>query len=243
MISRAVQAGVTRILNPGIDLNSSRSALEIAENTPEVFAACGVHPNDALTWDGSTLEELRKLAGHAKIVAIGEIGLDYYREQTPVEVQKLVFRSQLSLAAELGLPVIIHNRQASDDLLEMLAIWHEELVESGSPLLESPGVLHSFSADLSTARRAIELNFFIGITGPITFQKADDLRKIIQSIPLSSLLIETDSPFLTPHPHCGERNEPAFVRWIAEKIAEVHDLPVEMVAEKTTSNSHLLFSW
>jgi len=242
-VSRARDAGVIRILNPGIDVESSRAAVEIAETTPEVFAACGVHPNDALTWKADTLDELRKLAGHEKIVAIGEIGLDYYRDRTPEDVQKLVFRSQLTLAAELGLPVIIHNRQASEDIMDMLAVWHQELIASGSPLVQSPGVLHSFSADIITARRALELNFFIGITGPITFRNADDLRQIIRSIPLSSLLIETDSPFLTPHPHRGERNEPAFVRWVAEKISEVHNLPIQVVAEKTTSNSNLLFGW
>jgi len=243
VVARALNAGVIRILNPGIDIESSRAAIAIAEKTPEVFAACGVHPNDALTWEDGTLEELRQLAGHDKVVAIGEIGLDYYRDRAPADIQKHIFQEQLSLAAELELPVIIHNRQASQDILEMLTAWHRELSASGSPLVDHPGVLHSFSADSVTARRALELNYYIGITGPVTFHNAEVLRQVIHTVPLSSLLIETDSPFLTPHPHRGKRNEPAHVRWIAEKIAEVHNLPIQVVAENTSSNSNRLFAW
>ena len=232
-----------RFVNPGIDLQSSLAALQIADAHEEVFVACGVHPNDALTWNSDTLNELRKLVRHPKVVAIGEIGLDYYRDRAPKELQKRILSEQLALAADAGLPVVIHNRQATDDILELLTSWHADLVSSGSPLAERAGVLHSFSGDTVAARKALEIKFMIGISGPVTYRNADDLRRIIASLPLSALLIETDAPFLTPHPHRGERNEPAHVRWVAEKIAEIHDLPLQVVAEQTNANSQKLFNW
>ncbi len=243
VISRARDAGVLRLVNPGIDLQSSLAALQIADTHEEVFVACGVHPNDALTWNRDTLNELRKLVRHPKVVAIGEIGLDYYRDRAPKELQKRILSEQLALAADAGLPVVIHNRQATDDILELLTSWHSDLVSSGSPLAERAGVLHSFSGDAVAARKALEIKFMIGISGPITYRNAEDLRRIIAWLPLSALLIETDAPFLTPHPHRGERNEPAHVRWVAEKIAEIHDLPLQVVAEQTNANCQKLFNW
>lgn len=243
VISRARDAGVLRLVNPGIDLQSSRAALQIADTHEDVYVACGVHPNDALTWKRDTVNELRKLVKHPKVVAIGEIGLDYYRDRAPRDLQKHVLNEQLALAAEVGLPVLIHNRQATDDILELLASWHSDLVSSGSPLTERAGVLHSFSGDGLAASKAIELNFMLGISGPITYRNAEDLRRVVAGLPLSALLIETDAPFLTPHPHRGERNEPAHVRWVAEKIAEIHDLPLQVVADQTNVNSQKLFSW
>ena len=243
VLDRARHAGLQRILNPGVDLPSSRAAITLGDRYEEVYVACGVHPNDALTWNAHTLSELRQLTSHPKVIAIGEIGLDYYRDRAPHDLQKRIFQDQLALAAEINLPVVIHSRQAMRDILQLLADWQSELIRKNSPLAGCPGVLHSYSGDLQEARQAIELNFMIGVTGPVTYQKADDLRQTLSQVPLSSLLIETDAPFLTPHPHRGERNEPAFVRFTALKLAEIHHVTVDTLAEKTTSNSQKLFNW
>lgn len=243
VIERARRAGVERILIPAIDLPSSRRILELADTFHEVYAAVGVHPNDALSWTGDTLNALQHLAGHPKVVAIGEIGLDYYRDRSPPELQRQILGEQLALAESLGLPVIIHNRQASEDVLELLKSWHQKLVANGSPLSVRPGVLHSFSAGLSLAEQAIQLGFSIGFTGPITYRKAEDLREVARSIPLESILIETDAPFLPPEPYRGQRNEPAYVRLVAEKIGAVRDEAFSAVAQKTTQNAQRLFGW
>ncbi len=243
VVSRARDAGIVRILNPGVDLGSSRMAIELAEAFEEVYAACGVHPNDALSWDDDTNQSLKRMVKHPKVVAIGEIGLDYYRDRAPRDLQRKILVQQLALATEVALPVVIHNRQAADDTLDLLSAWHADLVSSSSPLAERPGVLHSFSGDREVARRAIDLNFIIGITGPITYRNAEELRQTIRSVPITALLVETDAPFLTPQPHRGERNEPAYVAWVVEKIAEIHNLPVQVVKEQTTANSNKLFHW
>jgi TatD DNase family protein len=243
VISRARDTGVVRMLNPGIDLSSSSTAIRLADSYEEVFVACGVHPNDALSWNDESEHALRRMVNHPKVVAVGEIGLDYYRDRAPRDMQKVILGKQLAVAGEAALPVVIHNRQASEDTLELLSAWHADLVSSGSTLAAQPGVLHSFSGDHELAARAVEMNFMIGITGPITYRNADDLRQVVRSIPLSALLIETDAPFLTPQPRRGERNEPAYVAWVAEKIAETKCLPIQEVMEQTTANSYRLFHW
>jgi len=243
IIENARQAGVIRILNPGIDLVTSQDAITLAQLHPEVYAAIGIHPNDGDSWDDTVPSTLRSMASGSKVVAIGEIGLDYYRKRTAPNVQKRIFRLQLELAGELGLPVIIHNRQASDDILEILEKWYLELDRYSPVLAKRPGVLHSFSDNLAVAQRAMALNFDIGITGPITFKNAPELQKLVSEIPLSFLLIETDAPFLTPHPFRGRRNEPANVYYVAEKIAEIKNLPITSVAEQTTANASRLFDW
>jgi TatD DNase family protein len=248
IIERARQAGLQRILNPGIDLSSSRQAVEQAERYAELFAAVGVHPNDSTSFGPNTLDELRRQAApggrkHPGVVAVGEIGLDYYRDRAPQDLQQKVFREQLSLAEDLGLPVIIHNRDASHDLLPILKEWQAGLVERSSPLAERPGVLHSYAGDLETAREATQLNFYIGITGPVTFKNAASLQEIVSVLPLSRLLVETDGPFLTPHPHRGKRNEPSFVRYTVEKIASLHHRTVSDVARETSDNARKLFNW
>lgn len=243
VLERAFEAGVTRILNPGIDLPSSRAAVKLAESHPAVFAAVGVHPNEAKTWSPNSFDELRELMSHPKVVAVGEIGLDYYRDYAPRELQQQVLGLQLSLAAERGLPVIIHNRLAGVDLLASLSRWIASLSELHPSLARSPGVLHSFSEGLEIAQKAIALNFFIGITGPVTFRNAPELRQTISQLPVDNLLIETDAPFLTPHPHRGERNEPAYVRFVADKISEIYNLPVQVVGSVTSANADRLFNW
>jgi TatD DNase family protein len=231
------------MVNPSVDIASSQKVLQTAEVYPELYAAVGVHPNDANTWSGTSIAELRPLARHPKVVAIGEIGLDYYWKKTPEALQRKILSEQLVLAEDLGLPVIIHNREASDDILAILSEWQENLNHSASPLASRPGVLHSFSGDANHARRAIEHNFLIGITGPVTFKNAQNLQHLVAELPLEHLLIETDSPFLTPHPFRGQRNEPGRVLLIAQKIADLHACSLENVAKITTTNARRLFLW
>jgi TatD DNase family protein len=243
VLARAWAAGVTRVLNPGIDLESSRSAIDLADENKNVFAAVGVHPNSALTWNGSTLAELEVLARHPKVVAIGEIGLDYYRDRAPRELQKQVFLAQLELAASLELPVVIHNRQSTEDMLEILVEWQKRLEDGGNTLAGQPGVLHSYSEEVDPALRAIEHNFFIGFTGPVTFHNAADLQHVAATLPIEQVLIETDAPFLAPHPFRGKRNEPARVQLVAQKIAELKKQPFNSIARVTTENAARLFNW
>ncbi len=251
VLERAVQAGVERILVPGITEDSSADAVRLAESHPRLYAAVGVHPNDADTWNAGTPAGLRRLAGSRKVMAIGEIGLDYYRRHVPRERQQHVLDRQLALAAELGLPVVVHLREEADgqdgpatsDLMKILEAWSSGLRTTGRSLASRPGVLHSFSGSLETALRAIELGFFIGVTGPVTFKNAAGRQDLVAGLPLDHILIETDAPFLTPVPHRGQRNEPAFVQFIAEKIAGLQSRSQEEVARVTTDNARTLFSW
>lgn len=242
-LERAYESGVVRMLIPGIDLESSRKAISLADHHDALYVAVGIHPNEAHTWDAQSLSELRRLAAHPKVVAVGEIGLDYYRQHSPQDVQRRIFHDQLEVAAELSLPVVIHNREATVDLLPILAAWVAELGRVGSTLSEHPGVLHSYSADLDSARRAVSLGFFLGFTGPITFRKAHDLRQVVAGVSLESILVETDAPFLAPEPHRGRRNEPAYVRLVADKIAELHNISQETAAAVTYANAGKLFRW
>ncbi len=234
VVARAAEAGVERIVVPMIDLSNARAVLDLADRFDGVYAAVGIHPNSAAGWRDEWLDEVRHLAAHAKVVAIGEIGLDYYWDKTPPDVQHRAFAQQLALAAELGLPVIVHNREASADLIRLLA---------GSSLAgrAEPGVLHSFSAEWDVAEQALALGFYLGFTGPLTYKKADELRDIAARAPLDRILIETDAPYLAPHPHRGKRNEPAYVRLVAEQLAEVRGLSTAEVARATTANAERLF--
>jgi TatD DNase family protein len=243
VVSRARQSGVRRILNPGINLASSQAAIQLSEDHNEVFAAVGVHPNDGLSWGNGTISRLRDFASHSKVVAIGEIGLDYYRDYTPRDLQKQIFKEQLRLAAELNLPVIIHCREAFEDIIFILRDWQQFLSDSGSDLRHQPGVLHSWSGDEHFASRVINLQFCIGITGPVTFRNAQDLQDLVIRLPIQHLLIETDSPFLTPHPRRGKRNEPANVKLVAEKIAELHQESYNRITDITSTNATRLFQW
>lgn len=243
VLSRAWEAGLDRILVPGIDVESSRLAIELAESDERIYAAVGVHPNDALSWDTSTLRELARLAGHPRVVAIGEIGLDYYRDHAPRDLQLEILKKQLDLAAEVRLPVIVHNRDAMHDLWPILAEWRKRLVLTGNPILNRPGVVHAFTEDLETASKLFESAFFVGIGGPVTFKNATDRQGMVSGLPLSSILLETDAPYLAPHPRRGRRNEPAYVALVAEKIAALQNLPVSRVIDITAGNASRLFEW
>jgi TatD DNase family protein len=243
VLDRAWQSGITRILMPGIDLETSRAVVNLCERDPRLYAAVGFHPNDATAWTDSAARELAELAHHPRVLAIGEIGLDYYRDRAPRDVQQHVLEAQLDLAAELGKPVVIHSRQSLVDLWPRLAHWQESLVKSGSPLSVAPGVLHSFDGNSVTALAAIEKNFFIGIGGPVTFRNANERQQLVKQLPLTGLVLETDAPFLAPQPVRGRRNEPAYIAMIAEKIAELHSQPLAQVAEVTTQNAGRLLGW
>ena len=236
VIHRALANGVVRMVTIGVDIPSSQRALELAESYAEVYAAVGVHPNDCADFDQALLAEVRALAQHPKVVAIGEIGLDYYWQKVDRETQARVFQAQLELALELHKPVIIHSREAAPDVLTIL----ESFAQQGLPLT---GTLHSYFDDLGICQRAFAVDFFIGVTGPVTFKKSERERKIVKQLPLDRVLLETDAPFLTPIPHRGARNEPAYVRHVAETIAQVRGLTVEEVGQQTTRNAERLFGW
>lgn len=243
VLERAWAHGIRRILMPGIDLESSRQVIALSERDPRLFAAIGVHPNDATLWNGGTLAELRSLASHPRVLAIGEIGLDFYRDRAPADLQIMILRSQIELAAELGKPVILHTRESIQALWPILSEWQRQLAQAGSPIASFPGVLHSYDGDLSTAHQAIGQGFMIGISGPVTFRNAKSRQELAASLPLDHLLLETDAPFLTPHPMRGQRNEPSFIPLIAEKITELHAQPLMVIAETTTRNADRLLGW
>jgi len=237
VIRRAVDAGVTRVVTVGVSVASSRMAVELADRYGPVYAAVGVHPNDAGGFDGDSLSEIRALAQHPKVVAIGEIGLDNYRQTVAPERQRIAFEAQLDLALDLGRPVIIHSRSAIDDVMSALA---RRFTQHAT---RSTGILHAFSGNFSAAQRAFELGFLIGVGGPVTFKRSESLRELVRAAPLDRVIIETDAPFLTPEPRRGRRNEPAYVRLVAERIALERRASVEEIAEQTTANAARLFGW
>jgi TatD DNase family protein len=240
IVREAAAQGVTRLIDPGTDLPRSRAAVALAATYPGVYAAVGIHPNSTAEFSDALLAEVRALAGAPKVVAIGEIGLDHYWDDSPADVQRRALEAQLALAAELALPVIIHNRDASQDVIAVLSAWVPTLPPA---LRERPGVLHSFSAPLEIAQKALALGFYIGFTGPITFKNADELRSVAARVPLDRLLVETDGPFLTPAPYRGRRpNRPAYVRFVAERLAALHGLPDEEFFAQTTANAERLFA-
>jgi TatD DNase family protein len=239
VIQRAVEAGVRRVINPAVDLETSRAALQLARDYPGgVYASIGFHPNSTADFEIALLDEIRPLADHPQVIAVGEIGLDYYWDKSPKAAQHRAFEAQMALAAELELPVIIHNRDASDDVIAILENWVADLPPS---LKDRPGVMHSFSGTQAIAERALAAGFYLGFTGPLTFKKADETRAIAAQVPLDRLLVETDGPFLTPHPHRGKRNEPAYIPLIVDRLAGLHRVTVEQMAQITTENAVRLF--
>ncbi len=236
------EAGVRGFLNPGVDADSSRKTLALTAQYEGMYAGIGVHPNSAQTWQSDTSAILNHLADAEKVVAIGEIGLDYYRQSAPHNLQMQVFQAQLCLAAEKCLPVIIHNRDAFEDAYDAVREWHQDLQKEGSALAEKPGVFHAFSGGVAEAEQVVAMNFYIGITGVVTYPNAEKVRQVVQAAPLERLLLETDAPFLAPQEKRGSRNEPAYVRWTAGKIAELRGLSLEDVAEATTNNAERLFN-
>jgi TatD DNase family protein len=229
VVRLASETGVEKILVPGWDLRSSREAVVISEKFGNVYAACGVHPHDAKFYNNSVEKEIIKLARSKKVVSIGEIGLDYYRDLSPRNVQKEVFKRQLRVAEENNIPVIIHTRDSIEDTIEIISNF------------KCKGVFHAFDYTKNFAMKIIEMGFFIGIGGVVTYPNSK-IASSIKEIPLNSILVETDAPYLTPYPHRGKRNEPAYTKYVVKKIAELKEIPFAEVAEITFNNTRKLFN-
>ncbi len=242
VVARAREVGVIAMVTQGVDVASSQAAVTLAQTYPSVYAAVGIHPNDSADFHPAMLQTIEALAAHPRVVAIGEIGLDLYWKTTPLEHQIRVLREQLDLAARLGLPVVLHDREAHEPLMAELRAWVRERVP-GSPLTRRPwvGVLHSFSGDLAMAQEAYDLGFILGLAGPVTFKNARELRARARHLDPHRLMLETDAPYLSPHPYRGQRNEPMRVKWVAEALATLWDVPYADVAAWTTATARTFF--
>lgn len=230
-LGRMRAAGVTRAIEIGYSLATSRAAVTLAERHDDIFAVVGVQPNAPQDAAGGWLDELRRLAAHPKVVAIGEIGLDYHWNVAPAAEQERIFRAQLDLARELGLPVVIHSREAQDDTLRVLR-------EAAGGL---GGVMHSFSGGWAYAQACLAVGFHLSFSGPVTFAKAAELHEAARLAPADRILTETDSPHLAPHPLRGRRNEPSNVRLVAERLAALREVPLGELAETVWGNACALF--
>lgn len=226
---------------PATDLETSRSALSLSTSHQGLFTAIGVHPNEARQWQPEMIHQLEKIAFHPNVKGIGEIGLDFYRQHASPEEQRITFTAQLVLASSLNLPIIIHCRSAFSELYPIVESWVNDLQKSQNTLAKKPGVFHSFEGNISEAQQVIALGFMIGVTGPVTYTNAIERQNTIAAIPLTNLVVETDAPFLTPHPFRGKRNEPGYLTHIIDKIALLKNLPYNTVAEETTKNAAALF--
>jgi len=241
VIARALEAGVTRIVNPSVDLEDSKKAIELAEKYACVYAAVGYHPHQALKGDDGCLAEIEEMSSHPKVVAIGEIGLDYYYDFAPKEVQRRIFENQLGIARRRQLPVIIHTRESIDDTVRIV----EEALEADESWRntdEAPrGVYHCFSGDWQMARRVLAKGFLISFPGIVTFKKPGFAVDVATKCPMESLMLETDSPYLSPVPHRGTRNEPSRIPAIADKIAELKQVSLEEVSVATNAATERMF--
>lgn len=222
------------VINVGADLESSKKAVELSKEYGSIYAAVGVHPHDAKDIDSDTLDILKELSKEEKVVAIGEIGLDYHYDNSPRDLQKEWFRKQIKLAKELDLPIVVHSRDASQDVFDIIS----EESEEG----KLRGVIHCFSESVEMAFEYIKLGFYISLGGPVTFKNAKMPKQVAKEVPLENLLIETDSPYLTPEPHRGKRNEPKNVRYVAETIANIKEISYEKLKNKTNENTKRLFN-
>lgn len=240
VIKRANEGKVEKIINVGCNLKRSKDSIELAKKYENIYAAAGVHPHDVKKYELRLMkQELWKLAQNKKVVAIGECGLDYYRieVETDKEIQKEFFKVQMELVRELSLPLIIHCRDAFADILEIIRNWKLEI---GNSLY---GVTHCFSGNREIAQEFLKLGFLISFTGSITYAKPkSELFKVVKEVPLNKIIIETDCPYLSPAPHRGERNEPLYVKYIAQKIAQVRGIDLEEVEKATTENAIKLFN-
>lgn len=234
VIRRACEAGVEKIIVVGGagDLSSNETAISLAESHAGLYATVGMHPHDAKDIGEGEIEKLEKLTANPKVIAVGETGLDYYYNHSPREVQRSVFASFIDMARKTQLPIVVHERDAHRDVVELLR-------QKGDG--EVRGVIHCFTGDYDEARAYLDLGFYISFTGIITFKNAVALREVVRKVPLERMFVETDSPYLTPVPHRGKRNEPAYVRFIAETVASVKGLPLEQIARVTTNNVRALF--
>ena len=240
VIERAQAAGVEIIVNPGIDLESSRQALALAAQYSGIYAAVGVHPNDCAGFDAAGLSALRELARQPKVVAIGEIGLDYHWKVVPREQQKAALRAQLALAGELALPVILHSRESHADLMWELEQW-VSTIRTPPARTVMLGVWHAFSGDRADAEKAYSIGFLLSLGGPVTFENAHMLQALVPQLRRDRLMLETDAPYLTPHPFRGKRNEPGHLPLIAQALARLMDTDVESLAAQTSETARRFF--
>lgn len=232
VLDRAAQKGVEEIVTIGIDLSTSRKAVELAQSHPQLYAAVGIHPHDAFVLDKDSLDSLRNLARQDRVVAVGEIGLDYYRDRQPRALQKECLHRQLEVACEVQLPVVFHIREAYGDFMGIIT----EYVSSLKGV-----VLHCFSGDWPIAKRCLDLGFYLSVPGTVTFPKAGTLQDVVRRAPLERLLVETDAPYLTPVPFRGKANEPSYVFYTAQKVADLRRCSFAEVAFQTTCNAHRIF--
>jgi len=233
VIKRAKKEGVEYIVNVGADIKSSRRGLELSLYNENIFSTVGIHPHEADTVDEKAIKILTDLAKTDKVVAIGEIGLDYYYDNSPRELQKRAFRLQMRLAQKLSLPIVIHTREADDDTLKLMK---EENAEKNG------GIVHCFASNLDMARASIEMGFYLGFGGLITFNNASKLRKVLKELPLERIVLETDAPYLTPVPYRGKRNEPAYIKYVAKKIAEIKKISLKELAKISNKNTIDLYN-
>lgn len=232
VIARARANGVSTIINIGFNKETIASTMALAEKYDFIYAAVGWHPQDAKDMTDADFDQIRELCAHPKVVAIGEIGLDYYWDTSPKDVQHTVFRRQIRLARELGKPIIIHNRDAHDDVVRILR--EENAAEVG-------GIMHCYSGSWEIAKMCLDMNFYISFGGPVTFKNAKQPKEVLKQVPLDRLLIETDSPYLCPDPFRGKRNESAYVKYVAEAAAALKEMPVEELAAITSTNAKRIF--
>lgn len=232
VVQRAGQVGVKYVMTIGIDLQSSRAAVRIAEQHSEVYCSIGVHPHHCAETNSEDYEVLVELAGHPKVKAYGEIGLDYVKNYAPKETQLDHFKRQVNLAKKLNLPLIVHDREAHADVMGIL---------SEAAPFPSGGVMHCYSGDSHLAKEVLDLGFYISIPGVVTFKKATVIQEVVADVPLASMLVETDGPYLSPEPYRGRRNEPAYVLYTAKKIAEIKGVALDEVASQTSRNACRLF--
>jgi TatD DNase family protein len=235
VIKRAHAAGVGEIIAVGGagDMSSNTEAIALASSFANVYATVGMHPHDAKDVGEDELRALRELTAHPKVIAVGETGLDYYYNHSPHEVQRRVFGQFICMARETGLPIVVHERDAAQEAAELLR------AEGGGELR---GVIHCFTGNYEAACAYLDLGFYLSFTGIVTFKNGADLRDVVRKVPLERMLVETDSPYLTPVPHRGKRNEPAYVRLVAETVSKVKEISFEDVAAVTTANVRALFT-
>lgn len=232
VINRALEANVKKMVVIGFDRITIERAMKLVEQYSFIYAVVGWHPVDAIDCTEEDLKWIEELAAHEKVVGIGEMGLDYHWDKSPKDVQQILFRKQIRLAQKVKLPIIIHNRDATEDVIRILQ--EEEAHITG-------GIMHCYGGSVETAKQCIEMNFMISLGGPVTFKNAKKPKEVATKIPLENLLIETDAPYLAPHPYRGKRNEPALVTLVAEEIASLKGISIEEVAEVTTKNAELFF--
>ena len=232
LIKSLYDNGIEVVLNPGADLKTSKNALLLAEKYSFIYAAVGCHPHDTKYMNDDTMNIFKEMAKSNKVIAIGEIGLDYYYDNSDRDTQRKWFREQIRLAKELDLPYIVHDRDAHEDILNIMKEEHYD---------GARGILHCYSGSVELSREFIKLGFYISLAGPVTFAKARVPKLVAKETPFDKLLIETDSPYLTPEPFRGKRNEPKYVRYVAEEIAKIRNVSIDEVAERTKENFKTLF--